>query len=69
MENIVQRIYGKKSQVGKKETIKCVKENGWECYDIESEEDWEEIKQNILDIDVHTEKSFYCEIDDIFPYI
>lgn len=53
----------------KKETIKCVEENGWECYDIESEEDWEKIKQDILDIDVRTEESFYCEIDDIFPYI
>ena len=53
----------------KKETIKCVEENGWEYYDIESEEYWEEIKQNILDIDVRTEESFYCEIDDIFPYI
>lgn len=53
----------------KRETIKCIEENGWEYYGIESEEDWEEIKQDILNIEVSTEESFFREVEDIVPDI
>ena len=51
----------------KRETIKNIEENGWEYYGIKSEEDWEEIKQDILNIEVTTEESFFHEIVDIVP--
>ena len=51
----------------KRETIKKIEENGWEYYGIKSEEDWEEIKQDILNIEVTTEESFFHEIVDIVP--
>lgn len=53
----------------KRETIKCIEEDGWEYYGIESEEDWEEIKQDILNIEVSTEESFFREVEDIVPDI
>lgn len=53
----------------KKETIKQIETNGWECYGIKSEEDWEEIKQNLLNIETCTEESFFREVDDIVPDI
>ena len=51
----------------KRETIKKIEENGWEYYGIKSEEDWKEIKQDILNIEVTTEESFFHEIVDIVP--
>lgn len=54
----------------KKQTIKTVEDNGWECYGVESAEDWEEIKQDILDIDsCASGEIFFRIIDDIMPYI
>lgn len=53
----------------KKATIETIEDNGFENYDIESEEDWEEYKQDILDIDTRSEETFYRTIEDIIPDI
>ena len=42
---------------------------GLECYGIKSEEEWESIKQEILDIDEQTEIEFYYALDAILPYM
>ena len=49
--------------------IKEIELNGWECYGIKSEEEWESIKQEILDIDEQTEIEFYYALDAILPYM
>ena len=53
----------------KKATIETIEDNGFENYDIESEEDWEEYKQDILDIDTRSEETFSRTIIDIIPDI
>lgn len=53
----------------KKATIETIEDNGFENYDIKSEEDWEEYKQDILDIDTCSEETFFRTVDDIMPYI
>lgn len=53
----------------KKETIKLIENNGFENYGIESENDWEEYKQDILDIDTCNEEMFFRTVDDIIPDI
>ena len=54
----------------KKQTIKGIEDNGFECYGIESEEQWELLKQDILDIDsCASEEMFFRIIDDIIPNI
>lgn len=53
----------------KKETIETIEDNGFENYDIKSEEDWEEYKQDILDIDTRSEETFFRTIEDIIPDI
>ena len=53
----------------KNETIKCIEDNGWECYGIESEEDWKAYKQDILDIDTCSKEIFFRMVDDIMPDI
>ena len=49
--------------------IKEIELNGWESYGIKSEEEWESIKQEILDIDEQTEIEFYYALDAIIPYM
>lgn len=53
----------------KKATIETIEDNGFENYDIKSEEDWEEYKQDILDIDTRSEETFFRTVDDIVPDI
>lgn len=53
----------------KKATIETIEDNGFENYDIKSEEDWEEYKQDILDIDTCSEETFFRTVDDIMPDI
>ena len=53
----------------KKATIETIEDNGFENYDIKSEEDWEEYKQDILDIDTRSEEIFFRTVDDIVPDI
>ena len=53
----------------KKATIETIEDNGFENYGIESEEDWEEYKQDILDIDTRSEETFFRTVDDIMPDI
>lgn len=53
----------------KKATIETIEDNGFENYDIKSEEDWEECKQDILDIDTCSEETFSRTVDDIVPDI
>ena len=53
----------------KKATIETIEDNGFENYGIESEEDWEEYKQDILDIDTCSEETFFRTVDDIIPDI
>lgn len=53
----------------KRETIKFIEDNGWECYGIKSEEDWKEYKQDILDISACSEETFFRTVDDIMPDI
>lgn len=54
----------------KKQTIKTIEDNGWECYGVKSAEDWEEFKQEILDIDsCASEETFFRMVDDIMPDI
>lgn len=53
----------------KKATIETIEDNGFENYDIKSEEDWEEYKQDILDIDTLSEETFFRTIEDIVPDI
>ena len=53
----------------KKATIETITDNGFENYGIESEEDWEEYKQDILDIDICSEETFFRTVDDIMPDI
>ena len=51
------------------ETIKAIEQNGFECYGIESEEDWQEIKQDLLNLNVYSEELFFDEVDSIVPDI
>lgn len=53
----------------KKATIETIEDNGFENYDIKSEEDWEEYKQDILDIDTRSEETFLRKVDNIIPDI
>ncbi|MCI7040567.1 MAG: hypothetical protein MR992_00270 [Lachnospiraceae bacterium] len=53
----------------KKATIETITYNGFENYGIKSEEDWEEYKQDILDINVCSEETFFRTVDDIMPDI
>lgn len=53
----------------KKATIETIEDNGFENYDIKSEEDWEEYKQDILDIDTRSEETFLRTVDNIIPDI
>lgn len=54
----------------KRQTIKTIEDNGWECYGVKSEDDWEEFKQEILDIDsCASEETFFRMVDDIMPDI
>lgn len=53
----------------KKETIELIEDNGWYCFGIESEEDWNECKQAILDIDSCSEETFFRTVDNIVPDI
>lgn len=53
----------------KKETIEYIEDNGWEAFGIESEEDWERLKEDILDIDTCSEETFFRTVDDIIPDI
>lgn len=69
---LLEKISGKNVfllEESKKQTIKTIEENGWECYGIESAEDWKEIKQDIIDIDAHNEEIFFRIVDDIVPDI
>lgn len=53
----------------KRETIKYIEDNGWDCFGIKSEEDWNEYKQDILDISTCSEEIFFRMVDDIMPDI
>lgn len=54
----------------KKQTIKTIEDNGWDCYGVKSETDWEAFKQEILDIDSSaSEETFFRMVDDIMPDI
>ena len=53
----------------KKETIKYIEDNGWEAFGIESEKDWAQLKEDILDIDTCSEETFFRTVDDIIPDI
>ena len=54
----------------KKQTIKSIEDDGWEYYGVKSAEDWEEFKQEILDIDGGaSEETFFRMVDDIMPEI
>ena len=53
----------------KKGTIESIELNGFEEYGIESEEEWKEYKQNIMDIYTYDERDFLSSIRDIIPDI
>jgi len=54
----------------KQETIKTIEHNGWDCFGIKSEEEWENIRNEILDIDdLSSEEMFFREVDSIVPEI
>ena len=53
----------------KKETIEYIEDNGWEAFGIESEEDWTQLREEILDIDTCSEETFLRTVDDIIPDI
>lgn len=53
----------------KKATIETIEDNGFENYDIKSEEDWKQCKQDILDIDTRSEETFLRTVDNIVPDI
>lgn len=54
----------------KRQTIKNIEDDGWEYYGIKSEEEWENLKQEILDIDgCASEETFLRIVDDIIPDI
>ena len=54
----------------KKQTIEFIEDNGWECYGVKTTTDWEEFKQEILDIDsCASEETFLRMVDDIMPDI
>ena len=51
------------------ETVKSIESNGFECYGIESEEDWQGIKRDLLNMDVCSEESYLREVESIVPDI
>lgn len=54
----------------RKELIKQIEYDGWDCYGIESEDEWERLKQYILDISCYCSEETYLRIvDDIIPDI
>ena len=54
----------------KKETIECIEDNGWDCFGIETEEEWQECKQDILDIYMHSsEEYFFRSVENLIPDI
>lgn len=53
----------------KKGTIENIETNGFEEYGIETEKEWEDIKNEILDIDTWDEHYFYESVKNIVPVI
>lgn len=54
----------------KKATIYTIEENGWDCFGIKNEKHWQEIKQEIIEIDeCASEETFFREVDSIVPDI
>lgn len=54
----------------KANTIQKIEENGWDCFGINSKEEWEKIKQKINEIDdSSSEEYFFREVDSIVPQI
>lgn len=54
----------------RKELIKQIEYDGWDCYGIESEDEWERCKQDILDIASYcSEETYFRTVDDIIPDI
>lgn len=54
----------------KKEMIKQIEYDGWDCYGIESEDEWEGCKQDILDISYGiSEEMYLINLDNIIPDI
>lgn len=53
----------------KKRTIENIEINGFEEYDIKTEEEWEDIKNEILNIDTWNEHYFYESVKNIVPVI
>lgn len=53
----------------KKDLIKHIEDIGWEDYGINSEEEWDEIKNEILELSCESETEFCQEIDRIVPDI
>lgn len=53
----------------KKGTIESIELNGFEKYGIESEEEWEEYKQNIMGIYIDAERDFLISVRGIIPDI
>ena len=51
------------------ETVKSIELDGFECYGIESEEDWQGIKRDLLNMDVCSEESYLHEVESIVPDI
>lgn len=51
----------------KKDLIKYIEDMGWEYYDVNSEEEWAEIKDEILELSCESETEFCQEIDRIVP--
>lgn len=53
----------------KKRTIENIELNGFENYEIETEEEWKDYKQDIMDLDTTDEHYFYNAVSDIIPDI
>lgn len=53
----------------KKETIENIETNGFEGYGIETEEEWEEYKKEIMNIYAYDERDFLASVSDIIPDI
>lgn len=54
----------------RKKLIKQIEYDGWDCYGIESEDEWERLKQRILDIAYYCSEETYLRIvDDLIPDI
>lgn len=54
----------------KAEIIETIELDGWEYYGIKSEEQWQEIRQEILDIDgCYSEEMYFLEVNKIVPEI